>query len=306
MIPRKRIDIGKNDAFNASWIDTRFGRLLIYRYGTEGDHGSTSLHYCFLDEDWDVLNNHHNLLLKECQDPRFVEHAGELYIAVCHKVVLDGSFRYQMGLHSLSVMDEKVVTARRIGLFDGIGNWAGYKRGDRERNWIPFSNDGHMYMIYSVNPHRILEVDVKTGAVSLVYSSEYRDCAWPKKYGEVLRLSTNVVLMNDGTYLGSFHTRFMTRNPHPPSHYYTGFYRFSRNPPFEVLEVSKQPLILPTDCYKPNTRFNCMDLAVFPLKLEVNEGQGVVRVVGGDSDHYVVAIDMPLKDVVGSLVPVSR
>lgn len=302
-----RIDIGMRDAFNASWIDTRYGRLLVYRYGDKGDNGITSLYYCFLDDDWDRLNEKHGLLLNNRQDPRLLEKDGKFYLSVNTRQALDGktSTKDRMELYRLEVLSDKMVVPHCFGQFEIIENWDGYKR-VCEKNWVPFFNDGQMYYIYSLNPHRILKIDFKGGSVSLVHKEGFVSCAWPEKYGKTLRLNTPPVLMNDGTYLGTFHTRFMTRNPLPPSHYYTGFYRFSGKPPFEVLEVGKKPMILPTDAYQPNTRWNCMDLAIFPLGMEVDEDKELVRMIGGDSDHYVIGMDLSLKDVLGSLVSVGR
>lgn len=103
----------------------------------------------------------------------------------------------------------------------------------QQKNWSPFEFDGKLYCEYSLQPHRILELDITTGKIlsenitgdkvdNIVLGSSLRGGAPP------------IYVPHLKSYLGIGHTR-----PNNGSDYLHFFYSFAPAPPFELTAVSK-------------------------------------------------------------------
>jgi predicted GH43/DUF377 family glycosyl hydrolase len=133
-------------------------------------------------------------------------------------------------------------------------------------------------------------------AVSLAASTDFsRPINWPPEWSAGLRLNTNPVRLRDGSCLSTFHT-WVRRHG-----YFNGFYLFDGDPPFRVIKVSAAPFTTPRDATGRNPRYK-RNGVIFLQTLIVDEDHGIVRLAGGDNDHSVIILNLPLPKVLMGLV----
>jgi len=103
-----------------------------------------------------------------------------------------------------------------------------------QKNWVPFSVAGQLYLEYSVSPHRILAVDPATGACQTAWmSSTPAGDRFPPGY---LKGGAPPISLG-GSMLGACHAWDLNRDGQRD--YRTYFYLFSSAPPFQVLGISR-------------------------------------------------------------------
>lgn len=100
-----------------------------------------------------------------------------------------------------------------------------------EKNWIGFTHEGHLYYIYSVEPHVVVHARTADGACVQHYESSSKELAAIKKRGVAVRGSATAVRYSEREFLALLHT-------HGSSGYSTLAYTFEASPPFRVLRVS--------------------------------------------------------------------
>lgn len=112
----------------------------------------------------------------------------------------------------------------------------------REKNWVPFDFQGSLLMAYSLAPHEILFPILGTETCTMVAWSNV-EVNW--KWGE-LRGGTPAVFIGD-RYLSIFHSSKEMISNHSDYevslHYFMGAYTFSPEPPFQIKEISPEPII---------------------------------------------------------------
>ena len=94
-----------------------------------------------------------------------------------------------------------------------------------EKNWTFFEIDGELLCEYSLSPHIILKINVKTGECVEFCRTE------TKKYLD-MRLNSNPIILDETSYLGVGHIT-TDRNY---SHF---FYTFEKHFPFKITNISK-------------------------------------------------------------------
>lgn len=102
-----------------------------------------------------------------------------------------------------------------------------YGRSDREKNWLPFSEDGHLYLVYSLSPLVVLEVEPMTGEVlglakcaPWTAPGRFRGSAGPVRVGDY-----HIAVSHDVAYLdsGNVYThRFVAWHPREDQFYVSG------------------------------------------------------------------------------------
>lgn len=112
----------------------------------------------------------------------------------------------------------------------------------REKNWIPFNYEGKLFLTYSISPHLVLHPLEKLNCCETISISPHK-IHWP--FG-VLRGGTPALL--DGEeYLSFFHSSIKMSSLHSKGkntfHYFIGAYRFKKEPPFTITQISAQPII---------------------------------------------------------------
>lgn len=98
-----------------------------------------------------------------------------------------------------------------------------------QKNWIPFSAGGKLYLQYSINPHVVYEMDPESGALGRSYSTSFRSPYFSLR-GPFFRGGTPPVPFEDGL-LGVAHSHVM-HGEH--RHYQSYFYVAEPVPPFAI------------------------------------------------------------------------
>lgn len=244
-------------------------------------------------------------------DPRVIKYNNEYFIS-------DTNFEKEfnsMHLRKLAVYDDVIyIDNSHILDFPTILNFPNYTL-RHEKNWTPFDHEGKFYYVYSLNPHRILELDVYgTGLATLKYETSWitntwwANQNWEKPY---YRLNTSPILLPDGTYLSMFHTMNFSKmdskvNQNIPGNwrsYWTGFYQFEGSPPFRVKKISPFPVIwaddeLPNSWPKQSQRTTANPF--FPFNLFLYEDNVVIT--GGTNDVGAAYCLVNLEKILQSLV----
>jgi hypothetical protein len=276
---KRFIDVRERDAFNGTCIDTPAGRLLVFR----GDALGT-IKYRWLDGEANTFQ----LPLNCNDDPRLAWHQNRLYLSTNYWWGRWAGGR--MELREIEI-DDRHIKLGAAAKFDVVGNWPGYTKPEHEKNWVPFSHAGKLLYVYSINPHRILEVDLAGKSVSLLCETTASTIPWPIMDGSELRCSAPPVLLPSGEYLSTFHVR-------REKDYWTGFYTFEATAPFRVTAMSCTPVLWPEDSDGVCWRNGNMRL-LFVQGMELRGD--TLRLWGGDNDHSVMMADIPLAAAVASL-----
>jgi len=104
-----------------------------------------------------------------------------------------------------------------------------------EKNWVFFEHAGKVHLVYSIFPHRVVEMPWKT--VGKEHITTRRNILW--RYGEP-RGGTPPVRVGD-EYFSFFHSSLPCRTR--SRRYYAGAYAFKSEPPFEITRMSCVPLL---------------------------------------------------------------
>lgn len=99
-----------------------------------------------------------------------------------------------------------------------------------QKNWVPFEYEGKLLCEYSLKPHKILEINLDTGATDYAYVSE--ESEYDVRLSSSLRGGAPPIRIDD-YFLGIGHTRFGYGN------YLHFFYVFQAVAPFNITWVSK-------------------------------------------------------------------
>ena len=154
------------------------------------------------------------------------------------------------------------------------------------------ASDAQLLFIYSVIPHRIVQLlptdkadEMKGSTVSVTRLVE--DRFWP--YGE-LRGGTNAVRIGD-KYLTFFHSsnkhiiqvRIMT--------YFMGAYLFDAKPPFAITHVTPEPIIHPALINDTlEWAYKGVDFVIFPMGLIVNDTHITVSIGRNDRESWMMTL----------------
>ncbi|WP_321376962.1 glycosyltransferase family 9 protein [Trichococcus shcherbakoviae] len=286
---KRYLNVKDDRAFNGTLAKTNRGTICVFR-----DGNGESLRYIYVDDSLKPITRWRDTGLVRNDDARIIQHSGKLYLTTSYHWQSNG-MQARTELREMEVGRDGELITKEIAKFDTIDNWPGYCRRGLEKNWAPFSSDGEYFYVYSLQPHRILQVNLSTGVASLLCSTGFRSC-WDN-LGE-LRLSSPPVMMHNGNYLSTFHVR-------NNGDYSTGFYEFEGKPPYRVLRISKKPELYPEDAGGRAMRTQA-GLTIFVTGMQLDETADNVRLCGGDYDEYVVAIDFQLSKVLANLIPVTR
>jgi hypothetical protein len=247
-------------------------------------------------------------------DSRLVKYNGEYFISNTNftKAI------QTMHLRRLSVSDNNISIDNSIILgFPSIENFENYTERD-EKNWCPFEYDGKFYYIYSLNPHRFLEVDMYgTGRATLRYETKWETDSWWEHQNwnkPFYRLNSSPIKLPDGTYLSTFHTMnfslmdsLINKNIQGNLRsYWTGFYQFESKPPFRVLKISSYPFItsnLELPEWWPRQKIRATANPFFPFNLFLY-GEDVI-ITGGSNDVTLAYCSINLEKILQSLEKVE-
>ncbi len=213
------------------------------------------------------------------EDPRAVLHEGKWWLSACNFVVYPdpndetGGPKGWTGAHQVLLeIDQEWRTHRRHDPVYGYNGASVFDQRGDEKNWLWFSHQGDLYLIYQTLPHTIVRWDEALRPVA-EYVSEIWHPSW--KYGHP-RGGTCPIRIGK-QYLSFFHSSLPWRGG--KRRYYMGAYAFEAEPPFQITAVTPKPLLVgsqddPWAEGKPLVVFPCAALhefGVWTISLGVND-----------------------------------
>lgn len=277
-------------AFNGSILPYGKGYLLAYRDDTEWRIQSVHL-----DRDFRVQTPVTSMGLYMNTDPRLFYWQGRIWMTTSYcggpgpaqieawpmtpepALNVDDDWLYQKGGYNFK--------------FTKVHDFPGYQT-RAEKNWAPFLYRNHLHYVYSFHPHRILRVSFRDKSVSLVATTQFEPLPIRPRDVTEVRLSTQPVMLADGSYLSTYHYRGRWF-----PEYYSGFYRFEGEPPWKVIDMSPAPVFTPGMAHNTDQRYPMACVFLSSMVIE----DDVVRISGGVNDTTVPIFTLSLKEILASL-----
>ena len=163
----------------------------------------------------------------------------------------------------------------------------------RQKNWMPFIHEGKIYLIASVCPHVIYEMEVDQN--NQIACEQKYETSWitpwlfPKEFH---RGNTNPVQLDDGNFLGTFHTAKWYGSK---CYYDNGCYLFEGKPPFKVLKCSNQTYLPAEGAVERHFRNGGRIKCTFPVGM-VKENEKIL-ISYGDNDSIVKIMETTVTDM---------
>jgi predicted GH43/DUF377 family glycosyl hydrolase len=315
VIDTKRIEVpGYPHAFNPSIIRWQGKLMMTFRYIPHPDPKrcyNADIGVVWLDEDFNPISTPQILDLcppgisplipSRAEDGHLINVGGTLYMIYDDnrdEKITKGGFRVYVT--QLDVVGQKIIPHH----MEALTRYPGESPNIREKNWVPFSYQDELLLVYCISPHRIFRYFSGTGSCETIFET-YPDIDW--KWG-ILRGSTPALNIDNHYYLSFFHSSIKMTSVHSQGkevlHYFTGAYLFSLNPPFEILAISPEPIVGKNfyhgQTYKPY--WHPLNV-VFPGGY-ICEGDKIY-VFYGRQDHEMWVATIDKKGLLDSLIPVS-
>lgn len=108
----------------------------------------------------------------------------------------------------------------------------------RQKNWSPFEHNGELYCEYSIQPHIIIKVDIKSGLTTEIYKTG-ENCQEITSDNS-LKGGTPPIIINNSNSFPNLPDKFYLSIGHTRNfgQYLHFFYAFEINPPFSILQIS--------------------------------------------------------------------
>lgn len=230
------------------------------------------------------------------EDGRLIIVDGCLYLIYSNCIeekISRGAFRVHVG--EISYDGENFTLEDPEPLLD----FEGESSSKREKNWVPFDSNGNLFLAYSLSPHLIFHPQRGLNCCDTIASCP-SPIDWP--WG-ALRGGTPALL--DGEhYLAFFHSSIKMSSVHSNGkeafHYFMGAYRFTKNPPFQITQISLEPIIgknfYTGASYKPY--WNPVQ-AIFPCGFIHDDS--FIWIAYGRQDHECWVVKLDKKGLMRSL-----
>lgn len=279
-VPIKNLPPG---AFNPCII--RFRERLVMSYRWHPDAGfKTKLAIAELDENFNVIGNFQLDLAEDdsCEDGRLFLWKNDLWISFV--VSQFPNFpASQVKIAKLTKPDKWRVSDKELYFLPD--------RQTSEKNHLPLIYDDVFNIIYHHNKQQ-------DGALNqIVYSPfEKREMKtpalrWP--YGEIR--GGTVPIPYQGKLISFFHSTLWNEQPPVTHRYYCGAVLLKAEPPFQMLAVSKRPILRGSEIGGDESRFHHKKNVIFPLG--AIEYDGGFAVSFGCNDSQSVLIKIQPKDL---------
>jgi predicted GH43/DUF377 family glycosyl hydrolase len=268
-------------SYNASII--RFqGKLVIsYRFHPDST-AATKLAIAELDEDFRVTSNQVLDLNDEssCEDGRLFEWKGGLWICYVSSTwpIFPASKMVCM----------KLTKPDHWRASDKFEYWLP-DRQTLEKNHVPFPVGDDLHIIYRQNQ---MQEGNPEDVSQIIYSQEDRRemkttaLRWP--YGE-MRGGT-VPLPYQGKLIRFFHSSMRNEMPPARQRYYIGAMLMKSEPPFQMLAVSKRPILRGSEVGGDSSRHHFKKNIVFSAGAIEHDGGWVISCGCNDSQSLIVKI----------------
>ena len=273
----------KHGSFNAGLIKFPHKNEYICVYRPD----ETSFTGIRLNSKLEIFGESYKFKLTNCADPRLIWDKNKLLVIYSS---IEEGFKLECIKGSI-IMD----LAKSDDFISTEPFRVSPKSTSREKNWMPFSYQNKIYLTASVNPHVIYEL--KEQYAEKVYENDFV-CPWINN--EFLRGNTNAVQLEDGNYLGTFHT---VKKNHKNMHFYdNGCYVFEGKPPFKVLKCSYRTYMKAEDAIEPHFRKKGLIQVCFPVGMIRNDDE--ILISYGDNDSCVKILKTTVKEMLSTTIDV--
>lgn len=238
-----------------------------------------------LDDSYNVIKDLNLKIIDEIdneqyEDPRVLFHNGRYYVGCANYQYNNIKFVHQKVL----VFDEKFNHIDNIHIeYDGNGNKI-EENTIHQKNWTWFIHNDCLMIVYRMNPHVILEVNLKTHKIESEYK-HFQDISAMWDFGEC-RMGSNPIL-KDGYYHNFFHSSLPWK--HPKRQYFMGYYKFESTPPFKIVEISKEPILYGNEVDE-RILPNISPLVIFPCGAIEKNGKFIVSFGLNDEKTGIIKI----------------
>lgn len=291
------------DAFNPSIVDQGNGHFLMCFRIRNPDTGMTN-EIGFVNLDSSFKPHGPTYLLEyrtsspfchsKVQDPRLVYVKNKLFIVFNNTGEVKNPEIRRMFIAQLH-FDGSTYYVEEI---QSILSFEGEQDKRHEKNWPPFDYNGHLFLAYSLYPHRILAPISGTHVCETIASTNSQ-IQWD--WGE-LRGGTPALLDN-GQYLAFFHTcksvKTVHSNGNQRDHYFMGAYTFEASPPFQITHVSPEPIVGKNFYHGPKHKTWKPLHVVFPGGFVMDSD--FIWVVYGRQDHELWVVKLDKSGLLSSL-----
>lgn len=172
---------------------------------------------------------------EQYEDPRAIYYNGKTYLSCCNFVWY--KIKKWTGAHQIFVVcdDKWDVKLRYDPPYGKNGKGLGLNTG-HEKNWVWFFHEDKLNMIYSAQPHTVVEFDCHVRFVT----QRRTESKLPWSHGEI-RGGTPPVRVG-GEYFTFFHSSLPWTSRF--RRYYMGAYAFEAKPPFPITRITDEPLLV--------------------------------------------------------------
>jgi predicted GH43/DUF377 family glycosyl hydrolase len=170
------------------------------------------------------------------EDPRAFYHAGGLWLSACNFVVFPDRVSWTGAHQILLEINEYWQTERRHDPPYGKNGTSVFEQRGDEKNWLWFSHEEELHLIYLTLPHTVVRWDTSLRPVQEFVTDHWHP-AW--KWGEP-RGGTAPIRVGD-EFISFFHSSTPWRPP--KRRYHMGAYAFAASPPYQVTAVTPRPLL---------------------------------------------------------------
>lgn len=294
-------------AFNPSIILWKGRALLSFRIRDPISQSTNGIGLVFLDEEMNPDSKVYELSIlpdspiysnKE-QDPRLITVKDKLYIVYNNEILnIFKEPQRRMVIGEVFFSDEQFYVTHTQCLL----NFEGENPKRTEKNWVPFEFEGSILLSYSLKPHLVFS-PLSGETMCEKVSSTLGDIKWD--WG-VLRGGTPALLVKD-QYLAFFHScknlTTLQSDGIYMLHYFMGAYTFSKNPPFEITQISPKPIIGPNFYNGPQYKTWKPLRVVFPGGYIIQDNE--LKLAYGRQDHEMWVVRIDLAKLLSSLKPVK-
>jgi predicted GH43/DUF377 family glycosyl hydrolase len=278
----------KNFYFNSCIFKGHDGKLLLMTresilIGTKTFKNTLKLYE--LDETYSIIKDLNLKIIDEVdneqyEDPRVLVYDNKYYVGCANYKFNKVKFIHQ----KILVFDKDFNHIDNIHIeFDGNGNSIDENK-NHQKNWTFFVYNGNLMIVYRMNPHVIIEVDLKTNKVITEYRN-FQDISKEWIFGEC-RMGSNPIL-KDGYYHNFFHSSLPWR--FPKRQYFMGYYKFESIPPFKIVHIDSKPILHGNESDE-RILDEISPLVVFPCGVIEKDGKFIVSFGLNDEKTGIIKI----------------
>lgn len=279
-----RIELPEHGSFNPALLDLGDRFLMVYR------PNELELIACFIDESYKPIpGTSMKLPLMNVADPRLV-------LLPDGRVLLSYS-RYfsSVSLEHIAANFIMDLNSSRTKIACGPTMRVSPKAlPGRQKNWMPFVAGGKVYFVGQVCPHEVYEFNYgKPETPSRKHTARWTSHWF---YAPRLRGNTNPVMLEDGRFLGTFHT---STSVNGVLHYDNGFYLYESEPPFQPIVCSQRSYLPAEAATEPHYRKAGQIRCAFPCGM-VRRGNKLI-ISYGDNDSCVKVLETTVEEALSTL-----